>query len=161
MAKTRRALDDLLNDDRAPDHLVKELVSVGFKQEDVEKWTSSRARFTLEKFRRDTSNAMSKADGVAIRNDGTTFPPPQPERNAAAEWLASSMAKTDRHEMLLAMTNALYHYAEDELLRIASYFLTRLKTIPPLPETGSTMLGRAKAAKTEGGAAPVEQGIDL
>lgn len=157
--RKERAVDDLLPDERCPPHLVDRLVEVGFRREDVEKWQGVKARAVLEKFRRDTSAAVSRADGVAQQNDGTTYPPPQAERDEAAGWLAATMAQADEGDMRLAMTHAIYQLAGDEAMRLASHLLQRLKIRPKLPESTS-LFGRTvqpRAAEPQ----PVDEGFDL
>ena len=163
MARARRVNDDKLPEDRAPAHLVESLVALNFRREDVERWPAVRARAVLEKYQRDTSNAVSRADGVAVRNDGTTFPPPQPERDSAASWLASALGKTDGWELELAIENACRHLADDERLRLATYLIPRLKSVPALPESGQSLLRRSKTApaRQDDGETAAEVGIEL
>lgn len=162
MARAKRVTDEQLPEERAPAHLVESLVALNFRREDVERWPAVRARAVLEKYKRDTANAVSRADGVAVRNDGTTFPPPQPERDSAAAWLAAAMAKTDGWELRLAIENAVHHLADDEALRLATHLIQRLKTVPALPESGGSILRRAKTAPGRQNDPPAEeQGIEL
>lgn len=144
MTRTKnRPVDDLLPAERCPEHLAKALKAVGFRHEDVEKWAAVKARAVLDKYKRETGNAVSRADGVAQRNDGTTYPPPQPERDAAAAWIAAALALTDKSELLLALENGLHHLADDELYRLATHLIQRLKIVPPLPES-SSLFGRTR-----------------
>lgn len=163
MARPKR-LDDQLPDDRPPPHVVETLVGLGFRKEDVERRSATWARAMIEKHKRDTTNAVSRADGVAVRNDGTTFPPPQPERDAAAAWLAGAMAKSDRYELLLALDNAVHHLADDEVIRLSGHMLQRLKTVPTLPDTGRSLLQASaehKPAEDAVGSNDGEQGIEI
>lgn len=156
MAKRKeRAVDDLLPDERCPQHIVDTLVSQGFKREAVEKWTAVKGRAILDKYQREVTNAVSKADGVAQRNDSTTYPPPQPERDDAAGWIAAALGKSCRWELILAVCNGIWQLADDELHRLASYLIQRLKVVPQLPEVAS-LFGRvkpvpARVADEEGG----------
>lgn len=161
MARTKRAVDELLTEERCPPHLIDSLVSIGFERRDVENWQPVKVRAVLDKFKRDTAASVSRADGVAERNDGTSYPPPQAERDEAAGWLGQAMGKTDGHELRQAMTNAVYLLADDEALRLASHLIQRLKTRPKLPETAS-LFGRTLKKRTEGGSgdgAADDQGV--
>lgn len=149
MAKSRtRAVDDLMADERCPSHLIDSLVSIGFDRAAVERWQAVKARAVLEKFKRDTAASVSRADGVAERNDGTSYPPPQAERDEAAGWLGRAMGLSDGHELRQAMTHAVYLLADDEALRLASHLIQRLKTKPKLPESAS-LFGRTIGQRAE------------
>lgn len=162
MAKRKeRAVDDLLPDERCPQHIVDTLVSHGFKREAVEKWTAVKGRAMMEKYKREVTNAVSRADGVAQRNDNTTYPPPQPERDDAAGWIATELGKSCRWWLVMAICNGIWQLADDELHRLASYLISRLKIVPKLPEAAS-LFGRTVPARVEEKVAPVDVGaIDL
>jgi hypothetical protein len=157
-SRKRNAASDLPPDELLPVDMVKDLVEAGYRREAVERWTKVKARATIEKHRRNTNIATSQADGVARRNDGTVYPPPQPERQQAAGWIGVAMAQTDEDELTQALEWGIRNLARDEALRLASHMITRLLTVPALPEAASLMRLTKPASPTAEPPAPSNDG---
>ena len=131
----RPTADDTAEGERCPPHLVESLEGMGFNRADVERWTGRKARHVLGKYRRDTGIATARAEAAAGRIDGIAFPPPQSERLEAARWVGTALGAADEHELLLAVEYGVSQLASDELHRLASHLIQRLKTVPELPQS--------------------------
>jgi hypothetical protein len=164
--KERPENDDLLPDEKCPEHLVDELVALHYDRETVVRWSGAKARAKLSAYKRETGIASSRADAAAQRIDGTTFPPPMPERLEGAAFLGAMMGGTDDHDLGVALKWAIDLLAADERLRLATYLIARLKTVPELPQSGNLLGGksapvRAGTDRGTGAGGPADRGVEF
>ena len=115
--------------DPLPEHLVSELVAIGYREESVRHWSVEHARLVLRRYQIQANATIRKADVKAEQIDGAvklTQGPIGFLRRDAAGWVGQALEANNFSDLLFAVQGAVAELTNDELKALGGYMSRKL-----------------------------------